>query len=317
MNAPIKTIDVFGIGVAVLDVLMVVETLPVEESVVRADDRRIGLGGGVAVAMATAAMMGGRTALADRLGNDIGSLSILSHLRDASVFCDGLEITDDQRASIATVWVCRPSGSRTIVFSPGSDRELSWTEELATTVASSRVFHCNGRHLESCLQAVDVAKKNDTIISFDGGAHRYRDEVLPLVEASEVLIVSQHFAAAHHQRHSRSDPNLGATALVDSLASDFGAGLIGVTAGERGSWFATRDGDRWHEPAVCADRVVDTTGCGDTFHGAFLLGVANGYPFRRCSRLAAAVAGKNAAGLGALAIDRPSLAAIHRQDSGR
>jgi len=36
--------------------------------------------------------------------------------------------------------------------------------------------------------------------------------------------------------------------------------------------------------------VVDTTGAGDTFHGAFAYGVARGWDTERCGEFAAAVA---------------------------
>ncbi|MGB7326407.1 MAG: carbohydrate kinase family protein [Rubripirellula sp.] len=306
MNSPTKSIDILGIGVSVLDVLMVVDQLPTDESVVRAKDRRISLGGGVAVAAATAAMMGGRVSFADRLGKDVASQTIQAELESAGVDIDQTEVADNQTASVATVWVRQDTGSRTIVFSPGSDIPLSWTDGLAAAVANSRILHCNGRHIETCLRAIEIAKRSDTLVSFDGGAHRYRDEVLPLARASDILVVSEHFAAAHvygEGVNGDSDP----AALAEQLAADFDARIVGVTAGDRGSWFACRDSGRWHEPAVNVDQVIDTTGCGDTFHGAFLYGIAKGFSVRRCSHLASIVAANNACRLGALAIDLSSL----------
>jgi len=44
--------------------------------------------------------------------------------------------------------------------------------------------------------------------------------------------------------------------------------------------------------------VVDTTGCGDTNHGAFLFGLASGWPLRECARLASRVAAENCRFLG-------------------
>ncbi|TWU57997.1 carbohydrate kinase family protein [Rubripirellula reticaptiva] len=306
MNSPSKSIEILGIGVSVLDVLMVVDELPTDESVVRAKDRRISLGGGVAVATATAAMMGGQVSFADRLGNDVASQTILAELKSAGVNVDHIEVVKEQSASVATVWVRQNSGSRTIVFSPGSDIPLSWNDELAAAVANAKILHCNGRHVETCLRAIEIAKRSDTLVSFDGGAHRYRDEVLPLVRASDILIVSEHFAAAHvngDDVHGNSDP----ATLAEQLAADFDARIVGVTAGDRGSWFVCRNNGRWHEPAVNVDRVVDTTGCGDTFHGAFLYGIAKGFSVRRSSHLASIVAANNACGLGALAVDLNSI----------
>ena len=66
-----------------------------------------------------------------------------------------------------------------------------------------------------------------------------------------------------------------------------------VTAGERGCWYAERDGEVLHVPAFRV-QVVDTTGCGDVFHGAYAACLAWGYPVRRAIQVATAAAGLKA-----------------------
>ncbi len=142
--------DVVGIGVSVFDVAVGVDRIPEEETVVRAMKRSVGLGGAVAVATATAGALGGRVAFADSLGLDPMSESILATLRAAAVDVACVQRSAEQSASVATIWVKASSGSRTIVFSPGSEAELGWSDELAETVASARILHINGRHLHAC-----------------------------------------------------------------------------------------------------------------------------------------------------------------------
>jgi sulfofructose kinase len=296
-----ESLDLFGIGVAVCDVVMAVEELPNEEQVVQATARSVGIGGGVAVAMATAAALGGRVAFADQLGDDPLSETILTSLRSFSVDVSCLQQLPGQQASVATIWVKRANGSRTIVFSPGSTGELKWTSRLADQVAASRILHLNGRHLNACLQAVQVAKQHAVKVSFDGGAHRYRAEVLPVAQASDILIVAEHFATAHWRTTYPQADTLPPDQLVAFLLNEFPAQLVGVTCGSRSSWLAERSGKTWHQPAVEASPVRDTTGCGDTFHGAFLLGLARGLPADQCAELAAHVAAKNAEHMGAFA----------------
>ncbi|QDT01831.1 Ribokinase [Rubripirellula lacrimiformis] len=317
MDTTHKRFTLFGIGVSVLDVVMVVDALPEEESVVRAERRRVSIGGPVAVAAATAAILGGRVGFADRLGSDVMSHALTAELAASGVDVSRIEIAADQTASVATVWVHASNGSRTIVFSPGGETPLAWNDKIAAAVADTTILHCNGRHLDVCLQAIPIAKQNNVLVSFDGGAHRYRDEVLPIVSQADILIVSHHFAAAHWARsqpprqdqppHHESVQPPSSDRLARLLMDDFGASLVGVTAGQQGSWFRTDDGDHWHQPAVKASSAIDTTGCGDTFHGAFLHGMAAGFPPRRCSELAAIVAARNAEGLGALGFDRRRL----------
>ncbi|GAA5506268.1 carbohydrate kinase family protein [Novipirellula caenicola] len=305
-----KQIDVIGIGVSVLDAVMVVDGFPAEESVVRAQQRAVGIGGGIAVATATAAALGGRAAFADLLGFDPMSESILAALRAASVDVRWVQQSDDQTASVATIWVNAASASRTIVFSPASDLELPWSDELARGVAAAKILHLNGRHLRTCLQAIEVAKQHDTLVSFDGGAHRYRSEVLPLVGASDILIVSEHFAQEHFKSQTKSDAAVSPDELVSFLQREFGSRCVGVTCGERGSWIAGTDQSPWHQPATAVEAVRDTTGCGDTYHGAFLFAWSQGRSPRECARIASVVSAHNAKGLGAFAFDADKIAAM-------
>jgi sulfofructose kinase len=73
-----------------------------------------------------------------------------------------------------------------------------------------------------------------------------------------------------------------------------------VTLGARGYLWAERDGRTGHQPAFQVD-VVDTTGAGDAFHGAFALGVAEALPIEANVRRAAAVAALKCTRLGSRA----------------
>jgi sugar/nucleoside kinase (ribokinase family) len=65
-----------------------------------------------------------------------------------------------------------------------------------------------------------------------------------------------------------------------------------------GSWVLPRHGEPFHQPAFLLPQVVDTTGCGDSYHGAFLFGLLQGLPLRQTTALAAAVAALNTRRLG-------------------
>ena len=84
----------------------------------------------------------------------------------------------------------------------------------------------------------------------------------------------------------------------------FGPLHAGVTMGALGY--------RWHErgalgnlltghvPAPKVD-VIDTTGAGDAFHGAFALMLAEGHPIQLCATVAAEVAAQKCTRLGSRA----------------
>lgn len=71
---------------------------------------------------------------------------------------------------------------------------------------------------------------------------------------------------------------------LDALARRVDA--LVVTRGAEGSQIYT-DGCRIDIPSVRPDRVVDPTGCGDAYRAGLLYGLAHGYDWQRCGRLAA------------------------------
>ncbi len=58
-----------------------------------------------------------------------------------------------------------------------------------------------------------------------------------------------------------------------------------VTLGGNGSHIYA-DGQRFEVPCVKADKIVDPTGCGDAYRAGLLYGIANGWDWPTCGRLA-------------------------------
>ena len=72
-----------------------------------------------------------------------------------------------------------------------------------------------------------------------------------------------------------------------------------VTCGGAGSWYVS-DADpeaARHQPALPV-KVVDTTGCGDVFHGAYAAALVHGLDVAGAVRFASAAAGLKAASPG-------------------
>jgi sugar/nucleoside kinase (ribokinase family) len=77
---------------------------------------------------------------------------------------------------------------------------------------------------------------------------------------------------------------------------DLGAGACIFKRGPNGSFIKTRD-TTFRVPAYDV-KVSDTTGCGDSYCGGFIAGLALGYDLEEACRLGTAVSGLVATGLG-------------------
>ncbi len=105
-----------------------------------------------------------------------------------------------------------------------------------------------------------------------------------------LIIVARDFAGKYAQT---ADVRRAAEALLRE-----GPRLVAITDGVRGSWVCSQEGEFFHQPAYLLPDVVDTTGCGDSYHGAFLFGLLQGWDLRRTAALASAVAALNSQHLG-------------------
>jgi len=75
--------------------------------------------------------------------------------------------------------------------------------------------------------------------------------------------------------------------MVEALGT--GRVCCAVTAGDRGCWYSERGAAVRHVPAYRVP-VVDTTGCGDVFHGAYAACIARGETVAAAIQVATATA---------------------------
>ena len=286
---PPKRYDVVGLGVSTVDLLMQVDHLPAEEEILRADGFSVQGGGPVATAIVALARLGARTAMIDAVGDDWRGRLIHDEFAREGVSTELLRMRPGCTSATAVVLVHSGTGKRTIVWSPGTTPELSVDEVPWTAIEGAAFLHVNGRHGEACLAACQHARRHGVQVSFDGGAGRYREETRRLIPLSDICIVAREFAARHtgEELAERAGPALLST----------GPAIVAITDGARGSWVFSQDGTSFHQPAFPV-RVVDTTGCGDCYHGAFLSGLFRGLDLRSAARLASAAAALNAQSLG-------------------
>lgn len=193
----------------------------------------------------------------------------------------------DSEAAKAVILVRQRDGARQIVFMPAPAPEPTFVPQMLHGVS---LLHLNGRHENACRAAIAAAQAQNIEISFDGGAGRFREPIRDLFEASHLRIVSRDFA---EKAAGSSDIAEIARRLLQGPAK-----LLVITEGIRGSHVWTPEGIAFHQPAFTACPLVDTTGCGDVFHGAFLHGWISKWPLEQCAAHASHIAAKNAEGLG-------------------
>ena len=261
-TVPKDMIDIVGIGASTLDRFIVVDHFPTGREVQQAISSTTDGGGPVATALATAGKYGSCTIMIDRIGDDMVGRYILEDFHKYNVNTEGIQVDADAKSGTATILVKQKTGERAVFFERATATEPEFLEAHKQLIESAYILHINGRHRKLMRSAMAVAKEVGTIISLDGGAQRYDEDMKPITEASHIVIVARDYAEKY----------TGTTNLEDAcrIIHERGAFIAGVTDGANGSYFVWPDGTSYRCEPFTQATVVDTTGAGDSFHGAFL-----------------------------------------------
>lgn len=282
-----QAIAVVGLGQCSLDILGSLDQYPPVDSKCDLNCVLIQGGGPVATALVTLARLGVVSAFVGSIGGDEFGRRIVRGLKDEGVDCCHLQVDDAANSQFSFIAVEQGGGRRTIFCHRGNCRSLSLNDLPIELIRSSRLLHLDGYHPEAALAAARQAKESGVITVLDGGS--WRPGIADLLPLIDHLVVSARFA--EHLLPGR--PVKDALPLL--LA--YGCRAATVTDGEAGSHTLCRDGKSFYQPAFSV-KAVDTTGCGDVFHGGYLYGLLQDWSLRRTVRFAAACAAIKATALG-------------------
>ncbi|MDE2017892.1 MAG: sugar kinase, partial [Hyphomicrobiales bacterium] len=128
-----------------------------------------------------------------------------------------------------------------------------------------RALHLDGHQPDAAIHYARLCRERGILTSLDGGG--LRDNTHELLEFVDVAIVAERLC---------EQMELSPTAMLDYLKGR-GVKIGGVTEGERGMLWYDETGtvSRLPSLAVPKARVVDTSGAGDIFHGAYVASYLN------------------------------------------
>jgi sugar/nucleoside kinase (ribokinase family) len=267
------TLDVLGIGTLTVDEVLTVEAFPTEDAKTRVTSRERRCGGMVGAALIAAARLGARCACAGALGDDPESAEVRAALTREGIDLSALVRDPSARPVRSTVIISRATGTRTILAQPG-DPGTAPIPRLPYAVAILVDHHTPVRVLE----ALAFLRAQGAQIVAD--LERDTPQSAELDRLADHLIVPLAYARA---RSGCQDPFAAAGALWHARRR-----LVALTDGAHGAWYIANGRSAW-EPA-CEVAAIDTSGCGDVFHGAYAAALARGLPPAERIRLASAAA---------------------------
>jgi len=264
-------------------------------------EHRIEGGGPAGTAVVAAARLGLSASFVGAVGNDDAGRKILDDFRAEGVDVTAVRVRETGGSPISYCWIS-PDGRRSIAWTANGLVWLGSGEIPINQIYGASILHLDGHHPEAALAAARQARARGVPVSYDAGSLQPHSE--ELAGLSDVFIASEAFA----QAFAASGDMRQALPVLRRIAP--GAAVVGLTRGAGGSLFL--EGDRVLEVPAFADvPMIDTTGAGDAFHGAFAVRWLETQDIAVSARFASAAAGLKCGRVGArsglptrIAVDR-------------
>lgn len=270
--------DVVGQGICAVDFLCRLPRYPRLDEKTELEEFSMQGGGPVPTALVTLARLGARCCYLGKVGDDQNGRFVRESLEREGVDARGLVVSPGARTPRAFVWVDGPSGQKSIAADRTGLEDLRPEELSRKLVVSGRYLLIDGKETEAALAAARWSRQAGGEVVLDVGSRREKME--QLLHLTDYLVASEGFAL---QFGNTGDAEAAVRALFR-----FGPKVAVVTLGHRGSICLSQEG-LFRQPAFSVP-VVDTTGAGDVYHGAFIYGLLQGWELLRTIRFASAMA---------------------------
>jgi sulfofructose kinase len=282
-----QTPEVISVGIATIDYLAAVRRGSPLERLGRELIERYGVeGGGIAATAGVAcSRLGLRTAHWGCVGWDEAGDAIIAGLEKEGISTRQVVRVRNGRTSVGFVLVDASSGERRLLFYPGTGPlprvpRFPWSQ-----VRRAKAIVLDSWWLALSIEVARRAKAAGVPVVADVTPADYLSGLL-----AHVNVV---FAPRPPELEEVS---VETVAPILGQMHKYGPSVVGITLGAEGCWYSAGEG-AMHQPAFPV-QVVDTTGAGDTFHGAIAYGLARGWEVSRTVEFASAVAALKCRALG-------------------
>ena len=277
------SLDIIGLGLATLDILIRLGDLPTWVHGTGCSAVGLDGGGPVGTACVAAARLGARVGYIGTAGNDqLATLKVQS-LQEDGVDLSRLARRNKPENQVVVVYVNQETGERVFSGLHNFGSEPLQVDELDQEyITNASYLHLDGTHPEAAQQAAQWMHSAGKKVSLDCAKSDGRSiwgKLQELVPYSDILICGSGFGRA---LTGHADLWRAGEAMLS-----LGPQIVVQTEGKDGSYTLTAN-EHFHTPAFDVG-VVDTTGAGDVFHGAYLVGLLRGWDLRMVAAFATAV----------------------------
>jgi ribokinase len=278
-----KRWDVLALGNTAVDDLLYVPHFPPPDAKVQVLRSERQCGGLAATALVAAARLGARCAYAGVIGEDELSRFVEDALQREGVDVSHAARRDDASPTHSRIIVDSTAGTRNIFYESKGMSGAASDHLAAEVIRAARVLLIDPWGEAGMLRAAQIAREASVPVVCDIERKNF-DSFETLFALADHVVISRDFA---FELTGASTPEAAATALWDEERA-----AVVVTCGADGCVVVSREySDRApRRHTAFKVEVVDTTGCGDVFHGAYAALLAEGRAIDKRIRTASACA---------------------------
>ncbi len=286
-------VDIIGLGEVVVDWVTEIPHFPKPDEKIDALSENYFSGGVTANYLVAVSRLGGSCGFIGAVGDDSYGNFLIEDFQKEKVDTTQLFKKKAKKTPVNFIFVAK--GEKTIIQSPHMQTtkiEISDLDEYY--IANSKLLHTTIIHPKVTERAINIAKENGVKISIDlesqiaqRGWNNLKENLLKI----DILIPNKE--GAKSITNSKT-PEEAAKLLVKK-----GIPIVIITMGNQGALITTNKFQKLI-PTYEVDNIIDTTGAGDTFNGAFSIGYwIKGWDLEKSCRYANAAASLKIKKLGA------------------
>ncbi|NHJ22666.1 MAG: carbohydrate kinase family protein [Candidatus Lokiarchaeota archaeon] len=259
-----KQVDIVGLGEIVIDWVTEIPHFPKPDEKINALSENYFPGGVTANYLVATARLGGRSGFIGAVGYDSYGDYLVEDFVKENVDITCIKKIVDKKTPVNFIFLAQ--GEKTIIQSPHMQTTKIEIEDLSEDyISNSKLLHTTVIHQEVTEKAIEIAKQNDVRISIDLESQiavRGWSNLKNVLMNADILLPNKEGAKFIT---NCSKPEKAAQNLVNK-----GIPIVIITLGHNGVLITTKEFQK-AIPSYEVKNVIDTTGAGDTFNGAFSL----------------------------------------------
>ncbi|VAW76688.1 hypothetical protein MNBD_GAMMA12-1411 [hydrothermal vent metagenome] len=254
---------VLAVGIATVDIISIVNRYPAANDKIRATQRYIQRGGNACNTLVVLAQLGFECTWFGTLAKDYFLDTVLNDLERYNINHSPVVYFQEASNPLSCITVDSSKGSRSIVHYRDLP-ELDYEQFKVLDWSNYDWIHFEGRNIAQTILMLELIASSGSRPKVSIEIEKNHPHIAACIPYADVIMFSQTYVMSQH--YDSPSQFLKAHFLPDQHTA------LLCAWGDKGAWGMDHTGS-YHSPAVCIDKVIDTTGAGDVFNAGIINGL--------------------------------------------